>query len=99
MGIIIPREWISTQAATTYGVFDGINNYPAERLIYGLREVPFYKACPSLGAQFRAAQSAETCRLTFRKKEKEILDSHPDSKLFNIEDSGTWRLWLWEGVA
>lgn len=50
-GIIIPREWISTQAATTYGVFDGINNYPAERLIYGLREVPFYKACPSLGAQ------------------------------------------------
>lgn len=51
MGIIIPREWISTQAATTYGVFDGINNYPAERLIYGLREVPFYKACPSLGAQ------------------------------------------------
>lgn len=52
MGIIIPREWISTQAATTYGfVFDGINNYPAERLIYGLREVPFYKAYPSLRAR------------------------------------------------
>lgn len=47
----------------------------------------------------RTFGSAETCRLTFRKKGKEILDSHPDSKLFNIEDSGTWRLWLWEGVA
>ena len=85
MGIIIPREWISTQAATTYGfVFDGINNYPAERLIYGLREVPFYKAYPSLRARLcvlsgRAIGWNLSTNSSFRKKkkEKEILDFHP----------------------